>query len=215
MSMLHPVTQGSEAWHKLRLGRPTASGLSNLLTPEWKRRTGEMPRTYLFSKIAEVITGKSEDEDAGSWAMEQGTLLESEAIPFYEFLTDTKVQRMGFVTDDHMQYGCSPDGLIGEDCGIEVKCPRPHTHVKYLLDGGLPKEYACQVHGSMYVTERPSWVFLSYCRGFPPHIVTVLRDDKIQAAIKEALDYFLEDFKIALDKIKRLQDEKPARAAAA
>ncbi len=202
--MEHPVTQGSEAWNLLRAGRPTASDFGRILTPEWKRRTGEMPRTYLYEKLTEYVTGKPLPQEE-SWAMGQGTLLESEAIPYYEFTYDAKVRRVGFVTDDAMTYGCSPDGLIGEDGGIEAKCPQPQTHLRYLLDGQVPKDYLAQVHGCMFVTGRPWWVFMSYSRQFPPLVVKVMRDEAIQAAIKEALDYWLEDFRIALAKIESIQ----------
>src|SRR5580693_1153909 len=176
MPFEHPVTQGSEAWHTLRFGRPTASELDNLLTPEWKIRTGQMRQSYLCAKVAERLLGKSLDQ-GGSWAMEQGQLLETEAVPYYEFVTDTKVRRVGFVTTDDMRVGCSPDGLIGEDGGLEAKCPRPETHIGYLLGQTVPKDYLAQIHGSMYVTGRRWWLFFSYCRRLPPLILRAERDE--------------------------------------
>jgi hypothetical protein len=214
--MEHPVTQGSEAWHKLRNGIPTASEFDQLVTPEFKLRTGQMPQTYLCQKLAEHLTGYVGD-DGQSFAMNQGSLLESEAVPFYELMFDVEVRRIGFVTDDAMRIGCSPDGLIGEDSGLEIKCPRPDTHIRYLLDGVLPSQYAPQVHGSMFVTGRSSWVFMSYCRKLPPLVVTVERDDAIQAALKSALNGFLARFDAALEKIERLSkvDRAETRAAQA
>jgi hypothetical protein len=206
--MEHPVTQGSEAWLKLRLGRPTASEFDQLLTPEFKVRTGQMPQSYLCRKLAEYFTGKPL-EDFGSFAMEQGSILEGEAVPWFEFVHGVKVRRMGFVTDEAMRYGCSPDGLIGDDDGLEVKCPRPQTHVQYLLDGVVPKDYLCQVHGCMYVTGRPRWTFLSYSRHFPALVVKVERDEVIQEAIKVALDLFLGKFAACVEKIEAMQNIKP------
>ena len=203
MSMEHPVTQGSEAWHRLRFGRPTASEFDALVTPLGKVKTGEGPQSYLYRKLAEHILGRSLDE-GGSWAMEQGGLLETEAIPFYEFTFDAEVRRVGFVTTDDMRIGCSPDGLIGEDSGLECKCPLPQTHLRYLLEGGVPKEYVAQVQGCMFVTQRPRWVFLSYCRKMPPHIVHVERDEAFQQALTAALNQFLANFDNALEKLEAL-----------
>lgn len=204
----HPVQQGSEAWHILRLGKPTASDFDRLVTPEWKVRTGQTPQTYLYEKLAELITGKV-DDSVKSFAMEQGHLLEREAIPYYELMHDVKVRRVGFCTTDDMRIGCSPDGLIGEDGGIECKCPFPETHLRYLLDGGLPKEYAAQVHGSMFVTGRKYWVFMSYSRHFPAHLVRVERDEEIQKVIGEALAGFTGKMAAAVERIEALRKPKP------
>ena len=202
--MMHPVTQGSEAWLKLRLGHPTASEFHNLITPLWKVKDGEGPKTYLAEKLAEHLTGRPLDHGS-TWAMDRGTILESEAIPFYEGVYDVKVARMGYVTTDDMRIGCSPDGLIGEDGGIECKCPLPQTHIRYLLEGGVPKDYLQQVHGSMFVTGRKYWVFFSYARGLPPLIVRVERDEAIQKAIGDALAAFLAKMDAALAKLTALR----------
>ena len=195
--MEHPVHQGSDAWLNLRLGHPTASEFDNLVTPEFKLRTGQMPQTYLCEKLAEHILGKPL-ESGGSWAMAQGSILEGEAVPFYEFERNVTVRRIGFVTTDDMRIGCSPDGLIDPDGGLECKCPRPDTHVSYLMGGELPAAYRAQVHGCMFVTGRAWWDFISYCRGFPPLIVRASRDEAIQAALKTAVDNFLTRFDTAL-----------------
>ena len=73
---------------------------------------------------------------------------------------------------------CSPDGLIGDDAGFEVKNPMSKTHVKYLLDGKLPTEYFCQVQFSLYVTERETWWFMSHYPGLKPLMIEVRRDEK-------------------------------------
>lgn len=208
MSFEHPVTQGSEAWHRLRYGRPTASEFDNLLTPQFKVKTGEGPKTYLCQKLAEHVMGKSLT-DGGSWAMEQGSLLESEGLPWYAFTYETPVRRVGFVTTDDLRIGCSPDGLLGDDGGIEFKCPQPPAHLSYLLDGGVPKQYLAQVHGCMFVTGRKWWKFVSYNRFFPALVVHVERDEAIQAQIREALTGFLEQFDLALAKLEVLK--QPAK----
>ena len=164
---IHDVKQGSEEWFKLRAGIPTASEFGQLLTPLFKVREGEMPKTFVQKKLAEAWMGGPILGFGGSFMMEQGQVVEQEARPFYELTCGEEVTTVGFCTTDDGTVGCSPDGLIGEDGGIEIKCPEPQTHVKYLLNGVLPDDYAAQVHGALFVTGRPWWRFISYRRGFP------------------------------------------------
>ncbi len=91
---------------------------------------------------------------------------------------------------------------FGEDEGIEIKCPRPQTHVKYLLQGELPKEYALQVHGSLFVTGCKRWHFLSYCRRFPAFLVSVERDESIMDKLRSAIASFTTDFEAGLAAVK-------------
>lgn len=191
---IHNVEQGSVDWALLRAGIPTASEFDNLITPEGRPRTGEMRQTYLCKKLAEWWTGGPLVE-FNTFDMEQGRILESEALPWFELESGLKVQRVGFITDDAGRYGCSPDAWIpsfdDNHAGAEVKCPMVHTHIKYLLGGGLPKEYAAQVQGSMFVTGAKQWMFLSYRRRIPNLVLTIDIDEKFQAGLRGAMDCFL------------------------
>lgn len=211
---IHNVEQGSAEWLSLRLAIPTASEFDALVSPTWKIRTGEGPRTYLYQKICEKFIGAFAD-GGSSFAMGQGSIMEHEAIPWFSFTHDMPVQRVGFCTTDDGRIGCSPDGLIGEDGGIEVKCPSPATHLRYWSDGVLPKEHAAQVHGSMYVTGRKWWYFLSYSRQFPAFLIRVERDEAIQQAIDEALAGFLSDYDELYTKLRTIKDAENAAAQAA
>lgn len=202
--IIHDVEQNSLPWLKLHMGIPTASGFDNLMDSKFEMRTGEMPRTYLFKKLAEAWRGQPLIE-LNTFSVEQGLIVEDEARPYFALETGLKVQQVGFITSDDGRCGCSPDGLIGDDGGLEIKSPSAHVHVKYLLDGKLPKEYAAQVYGSMFVTSRPSWMFMSYRRKFPALILKVRRDEKIMAKIKEAVDNFSEEFNKAKARIAEFQ----------
>lgn len=206
---ISPHPQGSEEWLKARAGIPTASEFKHLLTPLFKVKTGEARESFLNRKIAEAWLGHPLTDNQSfsqkSRAMEQGQILETEAVPWMEFARDVKIQRVGLCLTDDGRVGASPDGLIGEDSGVEIKCPEADTHVGYLREGGLPEEYAAQVHGCMYVTGRPRWRFLSYRRDFPPFEITVERDESIQSRIHEALTKFLADFDSAMAKLKSIQ----------
>lgn len=193
MPTIHPLQQGSELWHRMRAGLITCSELDNLLTPLWKPRESGQRETYLYRKLAEKLLGGPLESHGHTWAMDQGQLKEREALPFFELTEGVKVTRAGLVTTDDDRCACSPDGLIGEDGGLELKCPEPPQHLRYLLAGGVPKEYLAQVHGSLFVTGRKWWKFMSYSRSFPPLVVHVERDEKIIHAIRLTTNAFIAD----------------------
>jgi hypothetical protein len=202
--MEHPPRQGSEAWNILRLAKPTASEFDRIVAPgKWEPRTGAQPASYLADKLAEHYCGQPADHGS-TWAMSQGTTCEPEARGWYNFTRDVKAREIGFVTDDAMRYGASPDGLCGDDGGLELKCPNPATHIAWLLKGGLPPEHACQVQGCLYVTQRKWWDFVSYARNLPPLIVRVEPDPRAQLAIHDALWSWLAAFDAAVAKLDAL-----------
>ena len=208
---IHDVEQGSVEWLLLRSTMPTASEFDALVSPLGKVRTGEGPATYLAKKVAEAWQG-GPLPSFSSYATEQGTILESaDAVPWFEFEFNTTVRRVGFITTDDGKCGCSPDGLLDDDCGLEIKAPQAHTHTRYLLDGVLPSDYVLQVQGSMFVTGFKRWKFLSWRRGFPPLLLTIERDEKIQAAIREALDAFNVKFAEAMAKMTTANGGKGPR----
>ena len=117
-------------------------------------------------------------------------VMEPEARSAYEFITDTKVEEVGFIYKDRKKLvGCSPDGLLA-DRGLEIKCPSPVVHNAYYARGVCPKAYIAQVQGSMYVTGLKKWDFMSYHPDYEPLIVTVAADP----AFSGALDAILRDF---------------------
>jgi len=201
--IIHNCQQGSEEWMALRLGRPTASELCNLLTPEFKAKTGETPAKYLAEKVAEKWRGQL-NPGFSSWATNQGTLREPSALAWYEFAHNVGIHSVGFVQMAEEDFGCSPDGLIGDDCGIEIKCPEPPQHVRYVIEGKVPKDYIVQVHASMYATGRPRWVFMSYHPDFPKLVIEVKRDSEIQEKICKQLAVFYGEFAHAMNKLREL-----------
>ncbi len=203
---IHDCEQMTLEWIRLHFGIPTAACLDQLLTPEFELRKGEMPKTLVYKKVAEVIQNRPMiDLDKSSFMMEQGMILEEEARPWFELEYEKKIKQVGFITSDDGRVGCSPDGLIeGEECGIEIKCPAAHTHVKYLVNGVLPKEYVAQVYGSMFVTGFKRWMFVSYRRGFPALVLEIQRDENAMAAIERAIFEFHHQFEQATHRIKNI-----------
>lgn len=204
------VQQQSVEWLTARAGVVTASEIDALISPLWEIRKGKGVTTYLAQKLAERWVG-GPIATAMTLQMEDGKILEEEAIPAYSFDFNQDVQRVGFITDDSGQIGCSPDGLLGVDSGIEIKCPMIHTHVKYLLADELPAEYAAQVQFSLYVTGRKFWRFMSYSRRMPSLVKTIEPDPKAQAAFAEAVPAFLDKLQSAWLRLCDLNGGEPQR----
>lgn len=209
---IHDVAQGTPEWLALRAGIPTASELGSLITDAGKLRKWdtEMPQKYLASKLAERWQGYPLQSYSGG-SMEQGSILEDEAIPWYEAEYRVDLQRVGFLTTDDGSLGSSPDA-IDDERGYEIKCPQPTNHVKWLIDGVVPKEHVLQCQGGMYVMECDEWRFVSYCRGFPSLVVTVEVDPNIIETISDAVSDFHERMRTAwATLIERNGGEPPKR----
>ncbi len=212
---IHDCEQMTIEWIRLHFGIPSAAALDQLLTPEFELRKGEMPKTYVYRKVAEVIQNRPViDLSTSSFMMEQGMILESEARPWFELEYDKKVKTVGFITSDDGRFGCSPDGLIlNEECGLEIKCPSAPVHVKYLVNGVLPKEYVTQVYGSMFVTGFKRWIFVSYRRGFPALVLEIYAGDQAMSRIAEAVDSFHSEFDRAMQRIQNIAKLRDLEAA--
>lgn len=206
--------QGSPEWLAARLGVVTASEVGALVSPLGKVRTGDGPRSYLYKKLAERILGVPTSEFT-SFGMEQGVIVEGEARAWFAFEHNTPVSEVGFCTSDDGRIGFSPDGLIGDAGGIEIKSPQPAKHIEYLLNGVVPDDYVLQVQFSLYVSRRAWWKFLSYSRQFPALVIHVEPDPKLQDAIRSALEVFGHAFDGALAKLNALKSahEDPKRLA--
>lgn len=208
--IIHPAEQNSLEWLVARAGIVTASEFDQILSPDLKVRTGEMPKTYMAVKMAEKWLG-GPLPSFNALDMEFGKILEEEALPFYSLEYGEEIRRVGLLLTDDGKVGASPDGLLGEDGGIEIKCPRAETHVKYLLAGIVPKDYLLQVQGAMYVTGRKWWKFMSYHRRFPPFLLKVERDEKIQMALETALADFLAKFDAGMKRLIEINGGPPIR----
>jgi YqaJ-like recombinase protein len=197
------IAQGSLEWGQLRAGKVTASEMHRLVTPLGKIRTGDGPTSFLMEKVAESWIG-APLPTAEFWDADQGRFLEEYARPAFTLETGLEVSEVGFIESDDGRVGCSPDGLIGDDCGLEIKAPHLETHIKYLLEGVVPPDYVLQVQGSLYVTGFPKWKFFSFRRGLPPLILTVTPDPDIQAAIDSAVGAFCFRLTTALARLTQL-----------
>lgn len=201
--------QNSVEWLSARAGVVTASEADALITPKFKVREGIGLNTYLAQKVAEKWTG-GPISNAMTLDMDFGKILESEAIPWLEFERDWKIEHPALITSDNGTIGCSPDGWLAGGIGLEVKCPSPQNHVKYLLANAVPDDYLAQIQFSMFVTGAHFWHFVSYRRGFPNLIIEVEVVPAAQDAIKTALDAFLPRLDAAIEQLTALNGgERP------
>lgn len=202
------VIQGSLQWLIARAGMPTASEFKALVTPKWEIRRGKGVKTYVAIKAAERWT-KRPLPGFSTFATEQGKIREDKAVPWFELEYGMTLQRPGLITDDAGLIGCSPDAMLEDGTGLEIKCPEPQTHVKYVLDRCCPDDHLAQVHGGMLVTGAARWTFMSYSPRYPALVVPVRRDEKIIAVLREALDQFLVELQAAYDELLELNGGPP------
>ena len=104
-----------------------------------------------------------------------------------------EVQQVGFCLEDGGRYGCSPDGLVGDDGLVELKNPQGKTAVEYLLKGELPTTYFQQVQGQLLVTERAWCDFVSYYPGLPLLVLRVARDEEFIGKLESELAIFCQE----------------------
>jgi len=184
--------QGTQEWLDARLGRPSASQFSKLITTAGKPSASA--DDYISEMIAERITGEREPIYVNEW-MQRGTELEPEARETYEFIHGVDVEEVGFILDDSGEFGCSPDGLVGEDGGVEFKCPAPKNHIAWSRKGVCPSKHYAQVQGCLYITGRKWWDFMSYHPEMKPFIVRVERDEEFIEKLAEQISLAVEEIK--------------------
>lgn len=188
--------QGSDEWFQARLGIPTVSEFSRFVTPK-RGDLSAQATGYIADLIVETIDGPG--EQIRSYWMDRGRLLEDEARSYYEFETDQTVEQVGLILNKGA--GWSPDGLPGAG-GLEIKCPKPSTHVKWLLDGDVPDEHKPQAHGALVVGEKPWIDFLSYCPSYRPLLIRIKPDD-YTVKVGNALTKFLELYELSKSMVVR------------
>lgn len=186
--------QGSPEWFAERAGRPSASNFSSIITT--KGLASKTKKAYMCKLAAERITGEVEETYQNA-AMSRGIELEPEARKLFEMITDLTVDQVGMCVTDDNRKSCSPDGLIGDAGGLEIKCPGSAEHIKYLVDNKVPTKYYQQVQGSLYVTGRDYWYFFSYYPGLKPLIIKATPDVEFITQLDVQMSSFCDD----LDKL--------------
>lgn len=183
--------QGTQEWHLERLGRVTASRISDVMM----KPTTAGYQNYRAQLVCERLTGQP-TESFTSPAMQHGTETEPQARAFYEMAMGCEVVEVGFIQHPTLAMsGASPDGLVGDDSLVEIKCPQPATHIKTLTGAGIDRKYILQMQWQMACTERRHCDFVSFCPMLPPEMQMFCeafhRDDALISEITDAVGQFL------------------------
>lgn len=187
--------QGSEEWLKCRLGKATTSEFSKIIDSSGKFST--QLRDYAYQLASELLMTEQDPFYINDY-MIRGSELEQEAREAYEEYNLCSVEQVGFMSSK--DWGYSPDGLVGDDGLIEIKCPSQKTHTKYLVGNQLPTEYKAQVQGGLFVSGRKYCDFISFHPNF-------IKPNNLFFKRVERDENYIESLKIGLDKITKLKYE--------
>lgn len=177
---IHDVAQRSPEWYALRLGRMTASDAGAIATAKAGLDT------LCLELSAERMSGIPADNGFSNEDMERGMKLEEDARILYEWESGNVVKQVGFIS--YGEYaGCSPDGLVGEDGGVEIKCPNNPIFMRVVLESYIDPKYYAQMQMSLLITGRKWWDYVAYNPNFKKslNIIRVQPDaDKFSALEK-------------------------------
>ncbi len=212
--MTEETIQGTDEWKQLRCGKVTASRVADVVA---KTKTGYSASraNYMAQLIAERLTGGVVAESFTNAAMEHGTATEPEARAAYEFYESAAVQQVAFVLHPSIdQAGCSPDGLVGDDGLVEIKCPNTATHLDTLLGQSVPAKYETQMQFQMACTGRKYCDFVSYDPRLPENlrlfVKRVHRDEKRINDLETEVASFLLEIAVKLSELNSLYGDKAA-----
>ena len=201
------LPQGSDAWKSARAGLVTASRMCDVLA---KIKTGEAAarRDYRSQLVAEILTGVPQDDGYMNAEMQWGVENEPFARAAYEVATEQLVDQIGLVLHPSIERAAaSPDGLVGADGVLEIKCPKTATHLQYLMDGVMPAKYEPQVMWQLACTGRAWADFISFDPRLPEKMrlfrVRLERDEKRIAELEREVIAFLVDLDRMLQTIRR------------
>ena len=195
------MEQGSEAWHAARCGVPTASNFSAVLASGRDGAPSKTRSVYLRKLAGERVT-QQPAEFFQNAEMERGKAMEDEARTLYEFAKSTTVRRVGLGLN--WGAGASPDGLIAEDGGLEIKTAFPHILIEILRSGKVPGEHIPQIQGSLWIFERAWWDVMVYWPGLPPFEARVHRDERwISETLAPGVRRFLDELEELVEWLQR------------
>lgn len=206
------IEQGTPEWFAARAGIPTASEFSTVLA-KGKGGGASVTRTrYLRQLAGEILTGEPAPTGYRNWHMERGHAEEDDARRLFGLIMDVEPEHVGFVREGRA--GCSPDSLIGDDAGLEIKSDIPSVQIERLQRGTLPPEHVAQVQGCLWITGRSHWWFMSSSHPrLPPLIVRVERDEDYIARLAKAVAAFNEELDAIVDAIRTYEDFRGQAAA--
>lgn len=185
--------QRTPEWYADRLGRATASRFKDIMAGE--NTAGY--RNYRAELVVERLTGQRLPHIT-TMAMQWGIDTEPLARLRYLLATKNQVEECGFFKHDTLMAGASPDGLVGKDGLLEIKCPNPATHLQSLR-GGVPSQYMWQVIGQLWITGRKWADFVSFDPRMPDNAALVITRMEASTVLINSLAVRVEKFLLSVD----------------
>lgn len=203
------MEQRSPEWFAARLGKVTASRIADVCA-KTKTGWGAGRKNYMAELVAERLTGRKAESYTNA-AMQWGTDMEPEARAAYEFYRSVTVEEIGFVPHPRMaEAGASPDGLVGADGLVEIKCPNTASHLETLLGAAIPEKYLFQMQWQLACTGRQWCDFASYDPRLPEsmqlHIARVERDDALIRTLEMNVADFLAELGQTVGRLRERYD---------
>jgi len=202
------IKQGTEEWHAARLAKVTASKLSAVMA-KTKSGYSATRKNYMMELICQKLSGQREEGYTNA-AMQRGNDLEPVARGAYEADKGVFVDECGLIDHPKIEgFAASPDGLVGSDGLIEIKCPNTATHVEFLKNGKPKREYILQMHAQMLCTGRKWCDFVSYddrLQGLEYRCVRVEYDEELGNEIIKEVTSFIAEMQKELQEIENLRD---------
>lgn len=200
------MEQRSEEWFQARLGKVTASRVADVLA---KIKTGESAsrRNYKIQLVSERLTGEKQETYINQ-AMQDGIDREFYARERY-VQQHGEVEEVGFIQHPTLEAGASPDGLVGDDGLIEIKCPLGTTHTETLMTQEVPSKYIPQIQFQLLCTGRKWCDFISYNPMFPEHLQLFVKrvdaDPVYQKELEVEVGKFLDEVNDVINKLKEIE----------
>lgn len=199
------IVQGSDEWRRLRLGKVTGSRVADIVS-KTKSGYSTSRANYMADLLIERLTDEPMDRFVSS-EMRWGTETEPMARSTYEFYRDVVVQEIGFVDHPRIEMaGASPDGLVGDDGLIEIKCPLTATHLETLLSETVPEKYMPQIQFQLACTGRAWCDFVSFDPRLPEEmrmfVKRVPRDDLFVEKIESEIEKFLKELAAKIEALQ-------------
>jgi putative phage-type endonuclease len=206
--------QGSPEWHAYRCGKVTASRVADVIA-KTKTGWGASRANYAAQLVVERLTG-TVAESYSNAAMQWGTDTEPRARLVYAMMTDAEVGQCGLIQHPTIPLSCaSPDGLIGDDGLVEIKCPNSATHIETLLSETVPAKYVTQMQWQMACSDRAWCDFVSFDPRMPGEmqlfVSRVRRDDAVIKDLATQIETFLAE---VADTVSQLQNKYALKEAA-
>lgn len=203
MQVFNDIEQGTPEWFACRAGIPTASNFATVMA----KGEGKTRSQYMRKLAGEILTGEISEQFSNAHT-DRGNEMEGDARATYAFINDVQMTQVGFIRNGNK--GASPDSLVGDKGGLEIKTALPHIQIDRLILDRLPPEHKAQVQGNLWIAEREWWDFVSYWPKLPLLTVRVYRDEDYIKTMSDEIDRFNDELAALVERIRHYDTREAA-----